>query len=170
MAKRTVSFASITTTAFADSANLTDGTYAAVIQGGTSTQRVNVLEVMLGGQSASTSQPQIILLSRDSTVAVTLGSTTTVDSANSASTAALAAPPITGNTFSGTKPQRLAGAGGHILCFSFNAYGGAARWLAKDWEEVDLVGNTQPLGELSLSAFTGTTAGAIGGHMIYEPF
>ena len=170
MAKRTVSFASITTAAIADTAVLTDGAYCSVIQGGSSTQRINVLEVMLGGQSASTSQPQIILLSRDSTVAVTLGATTTVDTPNSASTVALAAAPITGNFFSGTKPQRLTGAGGHILCFSFNAYGGAARWLAKDWEEVDLVGNTQPLGELSLSAFTGTTAGAIGGHMVYEPF
>lgn len=54
--------------------------------------------------------------------------------------------------------------------FSFNAYGGAARWLAKDWEEVDLIGNTANLGELSLSAFTGTTAGAIGGRVIYESF
>jgi hypothetical protein len=169
MAKRTVSFASITTTAFADTTGMTNGAYCTVVQGGSGTQRINVLEVMLGGQSASTSQPQIILLSRDSTVAVTVGATTTVDAANSASTAALAAAPITGNTFT-TAPQRLSGAGGHILCFSFNAYGGAARWLAKDWEEVDLIGNTANLGELSLSAFTGTTAGAIGGHLIYEPF
>jgi hypothetical protein len=170
MAKRTVSFASITTAALADTTNLTDGAYCTVLQGGSSTQRTNVLEVMLGGQSASTSQPQIILLSRDSTIAVTIGAVTTVDSPNMASTAALAAPVLVGNFWSGTKPQRLTGAGGHILCFSFNAYGGAARWLAKDWEEVDMVGNTQPLGELSLSAFTGTTAGAIGGHMVYEPF
>ena len=169
MAKRSVSFASITTAAFADASGLTDGTYCTVLQGGTSTQRINVLEVMLGGQSASTSQPQIILLARDTVVAVTLGATTTFDTPMLTATAALAAAPISGNFFSGTKPQRL-GTAGHILCFSFNAYGGAARWLAKDWEEVDLVGNTQPLGELSLSAFTGTTAGAIGGHMIYEPF
>ena len=169
MAKRSVNFASITTTAFADTASMTNGTYPTVIQGGSGSQRINVLEVMLGGQSSSTSQPQIVILSRDSTVAVTLGATTTVDSANSASTAALAAPPLTGNTFT-TAPQRLAGNGGHILVFSFNAYGGAARWLAKDWEEVDLIGNTASLGELSLSAFTGTTSGAVGGHVIYEAF
>ena len=169
MAKRSVNFATITTTAWGDTTGMTNGTYCTVLQGGSGTQRINVLEIMLGGQSASTSQPQIILLGRDSTIGVTLGSTTTVDSSNSASTAALAAAPLTGNYFT-TTPQRLAGNGGHLLCFSFNAYGGAARWLAKDWEEVDLIGNTANLGELSLSAFTGTTSGAIGGHMIYEPF
>jgi hypothetical protein len=169
MAKRTVSFASITTSAIADTNALTNNAYCTVVQGGSGSQRINVLEIMLGGQSASTSQPQIILLSRDSTVAVTIGATSTVDAANSASTVALAAAPITGNAFT-TAPQRLAGAGGHLACFSFNAYGGAARWLAKDWEEYDLIGNTASLGELSLSAFTGTTAGAIGGHLIYEPF
>jgi hypothetical protein len=169
MSKRTVSFASITTSAFGDTSGMTNNTYPFVLQGGSGTQRINVLEIMLGGQSSSTSQPQIIILSRDSTVAVTLGSTSTVDSAAMAATAALAAAPITGNAFS-TAPQRLAGNGGHLLVFSFNAYGGAARWLAKDWEEIDLVGNTANLGELSLSAFTGTTSGAIGGHAVYEPF
>ena len=169
MAKRSVNFATITTSAFGDTSNMTNGAYPTVIQGGSGSQRINVLEVMLGGQSSSTSQPQIIILSRDSTVAVTLGATTTVDSAHSASTVALAAAPLTGNTFT-TLPQRLAGTGGHILVFSFNAYGGASRWLAKDWEEVDLIGNTANLGELSLSAFTGTTSGAIGGHVVYEPF
>jgi hypothetical protein len=169
MAKRSVNFASITTTAFADTSSMTNGVYCTVVQGGSGSQRINVVEVMLGGQSSSTSQPQIIVLGRDSTVAVTLGATTTVDSAHSASTAALAAAPITGNFFT-TAPQRLTGNGGHVLVFSFNAYGGAARWLAKDWEEVDLIGNTASLGELSLSAFTGTTSGAVGGHLIYEPF
>ena len=169
MAKRSVSFATITTTAFADTAAMTNGTYCTVLQGGSGTQRINVLEVMLGGQSSSTSQPQIIILSRDSTIGVTIGATTTVDASNSASTAALGSAPITGNYFT-TPPQRLSGNGGHLLVFSFNAYGGAARWLAKDWEEVDLIGNTANLGELSLSAFTGTTSGAIGGHLIYEPF
>jgi hypothetical protein len=56
-------------------------------------------------------------------------------------------------------PSWLRYVGGHLLCFSFNV-----------WEEVDLVGNTASLGELSLSAFTGTTAGAIGGHLTYEPW
>jgi hypothetical protein len=169
MAKRSVSFASITTSAFGDTAAMTNGTYPCVLQGGSGSQRINVLEVMLGGQSSSTSQPQILILGRDSTVAVTLGATTTVDAALSASTAGLSATPLTGNTFT-TPPQRLAGSGGHLLAFSFNAYGGAARWLAKDWEEVDLIGNTANLGELSLAAFTGTTSGAIGGHVVFEPW
>lgn len=167
MAKRSISFASVTTAATADAVALGNTTYPTILQGGSGTQRINIIEVMLGGQSGSTSQPQIMLLSRDSTVGVTLGATSTVDSAFDSATAALAAAPISGNAFT-TAPQRQAA--GHLMNFSFNAYGGAARWLAKDGEEVNLLGNTQPLGEVSLSAFTGTTAGAIGGHLIYEPF
>jgi len=166
MAKRSVSAASITTAPIADTVNITNGAYLSVIQGGTTTQRVNLIEVMLGGQSASTSQPQVIVVARDSTIAVTLGATTTVDAPLDAATAALAAPPITGNTFT-TAPQRYAS--GHLLVFSFNAYGGMARWLAKDGEEISIIGTAVDLGELSCSAFTGTTAGAIGGHMVYEP-
>ena len=167
MAKIAVSFATIATIATGDTTNLANGSYPTVVQGGSGTQRINVIEVMLGGQSASTSQPQIILLSRDSTIAVTVGATTTTTASNDASTAALAAPPVIGNTFT-TLPQRSSTL--HLLNFSFNAYGGAARWLEKDGEEVSLIGNTASLGEVSLSAFTGTTAGSIGGHVVIEPF
>lgn len=121
----------------------------------------------MGGQSASTSQPQIMLLSRDSTVGATVVAGGTTDAAMDASTAALAAAPVTGNSAT-TLPQRSSTL--HLLNFSFNAYGGMARWLAKDGEEVSIIGNTASLGEVSLSAFTGTTAGAIGGHIVYEPF
>lgn len=167
MAKRIVSMTTQTPTATADTANLADATYPFLLQGGSATQRVNVIEVQLGGQ-AGASSPTIMLLSRDSTVAATnsLG-TGQNDTPMDASTAALAAPPLVGNTNT-TKPQRSASA--HLLNLSFNAFGGIVRWVTAPGEEISIIGNTASLGEISLSAFTGGTPGAIGAHMVYEPF
>ncbi len=167
MAKRSLFCATVTTAATADATNLANTSYLGLIQGGSTTQKINILEVMMGGQSASTSQPQIIVLGRDSTVGATVVAGGTNDASMDSATAALTAPPVTGNSAT-TLPQRSATL--KLLNFSFNAYGGMARWLAKDGEEVSIVGNAVNLGEVSVSAFTGTTPGAIGGHIIYEPF
>lgn len=167
MAKRALGLTTNTPTATADTTNLVDATYFGVVQGGSSTQRINILEVYLGGQAAS-STPTFMLLSRDSTVAATVSlGTGQTDAALDASTAALAAPPVTGNTAS-TKPQRSSTL--HLLNLSFNAFGGVIRWVAAPGEEISISGNTASLGEVSLSAFTGGTPGAMGGHIIYEPF
>lgn len=166
MAKRVVSITTITPTATADTTNLVDGSYPAIVQGGTSTQRINVLEVFLGGQ-AGASAPTYMVLARDSTVAATNSyGTGQTDAALDAATAALANPPLTGNTNT-TKPQRSSTL--HLLNLSFNAYGGLYRWVAAPGEEISTVGNTASLGEVSLSAFTGGTPGALGAHVIYEP-
>lgn len=167
MAKLSVGLTTFTPTATADTTNLVDATYLSVIQGGSSTQRINILEVFMGGQAGS-SAPTIMLLSRDSTVAVTvsLGTGNTIGALDAA-TAALAAPPVVGNTAT-TKPQRSSTL--HILNLSFNAFGGLVRWLAAPGEEISIVGNTASLGEVSLSAFTGGTPGLMGGHIVYEPF
>ena len=166
MAKRAQAITTITPTATADTTNLVDATYIGIIQGGSSTQRLNILEVYQGGQ-AGASSPTFMLLSRDSTVAATvsLGAGQT-DAALDAATAALAAAPLSGNTAT-TKPQRSATL--HLLNLSFNAFGGIVRWVAAPGEEISTVGNTASLGEVSLSAFTGGTAGLMGAHIIYEP-
>lgn len=167
MAKRALGLTTFTPTATADTTNLVDATYFGVVQGGSATQRVNILEVFMAGQAGS-SAPSIMLLSRDTTIAVTISlGTGNTDAPLDAATAALAAPPLVGNTAT-TKPQRSATA--HLLNLSFNAFGGLVRWLAAPGEEISIVGNTQPLGEVSLSAFTGGTTGLMGGHIIYEPF
>lgn len=167
MAKRSLSYATVTPTATADTTNLVDSTYLGLIQGGSSTQRVNILEVSLTGQ-AGASSPSIMLLSRDSTVGVTVSlSTGQTDAALDGATAALAAPPLAGSTAS-TKPQRSATL--HLLNLAFNAFGGIYRWVAAPGEEISTVGNTASLGEVSLSAFTGGTTGLMGSHIIYEPF
>jgi len=167
MAKRSLQQTTITPTATAHTTNLVDNTYPFVLQGGSTTQRINISEVMETGQAAA-SAPTLMLLARDSTVAVTAAAGTHTDAALNSATAALAAPPVVGSGFSGTKPQRSSTL--ILLNLAFNAFGGMVRWVAADEEEVDLVGNTASLGEVSLSAFTGGTPGLMGAHLIYEPF
>jgi hypothetical protein len=147
----------------ADTTNFTDNGYHA-IQGGSSTQRINIHEVYMGGQ-ATASAPCIMQFGRDSTVGATLtaGRLAALDPA----TAALAAPP-TAFVASTTKPQRSATLGA-LLNLSFNAFGGIVRWVAAPGEEIAMLGNTASLGELSLSAFTGGTPGLMGSHIILEP-
>jgi|SRR6185369_486392 len=167
MAKRIVSVTTQTPTATADTTNLVDATYPFLLQGGSSTQRNRVWEIYLGGQ-AGASSPTIMVLSRDSTVAATNSNGTgQTDASLEAATAALAAPALTGNTNT-TKPQRSSSL--HLMNLSLNCFGGIVRWVAAPEEVVDVVGNTASLGEVSLSAFTGGTPGALGAHMIYESF
>lgn len=167
MARRIVSITTITPTATADTTNLVDATYPFLLQGGSSTQINYVWEVSISGQAASSSSPTFMLLSRDSTVAATNSNGTgQTDTVLDASMAAVAAAPLTGNTNT-TKPQRSSTL--HLLNCSLNAYGGNFFWRANRIEECPkTLGNTASNGEVSLSAFTGGTAGAIGAHMIYE--
>jgi hypothetical protein len=165
MARYSLSWTSITPTATADTTNLVDSTYAAVLQGGSSTMRLAINEVYIGGEAAASSSPTIMVLARDSTVAATVSAGTTRNAALGGSTVA----PGTLATFghiATTKPQRSATL--HLLHLSFNAYGGIARWQARHGEEISVVGNTASLGEVSLSAFTGGTPGATSGHILYE--
>jgi hypothetical protein len=167
MARRITSITTITPTATADTTNLVDATYPFLLQGGTTTQVNKVWEISISGQAASTSSPTFMLLSRDSTIAVTnsLGSGQT-DASLDPATATLAAVPLVGNTNT-TKPQRSSSL--HLANASLNAFGGVYFWRANRLEECfSTLGNTASFGEVSMSAFTGGTTGAIGAHMIYE--
>jgi hypothetical protein len=164
VAKFTYSFTTFTPTATADTTALANGSYMNV-QGGNATQRLTFIEVYLGGQ-AGASSPTFMLLSRDSTVGVTMSSTsgamqTTLDATHSV----LSVVPI-GYTIAGTAPQRSSTL--HLLNLSYNAFGGIVRWVAAPGEEPVSYGNTASLGEVSLSAFTGGTAGLTGAHIVYE--
>lgn len=169
MAKRIASVTTVTPTATADATNLVDATYPFILQGGSATQRNRIWEIYEGGQ-AGASAPTFMVLARDSQVATGSNSAGTgqKDAALEAATAALAAPAVTGNTNATNKPQRSATLG--LLNLSFNAFGGVVRWVAAPEEVIDIVGATASLGEVSFSAFTGGTPGAMGSHMIYESF
>lgn len=168
MAKRSVSHRTLTPTATADATNLVDSTYPFALQGAASTQSTNIIEVQIGGQ-AGASSPTFMMLGRDSQIAT--GSLTADSTLNDAPlagpTAALAAPVVAFNKAATNKPQRSSTLG-CLLNLSLNCFGGIVRWVAAPGEEISMVGNTASLGELSLSAFTGGTAGLLGAHMIYE--
>ncbi len=166
MARRIVSITTLTPTAFADTTNLTDALYPFLLQGGSTTQVNKVWEISISGQAASTSSPTFMILSRDSTIAATNSTSTgQIDVPIDPATAALAAPALTGSTNT-TKPQRSTS---HLANCSLNAFGGVYFWRANRVEEAfSVLGNTASNGEVSLTAFTGGTTGAIGAHMIYE--
>ena len=169
MTRRVVADTTITPTATGDGANLVDNTYPCVVQGGSTTQRNGIWEVYCGGQTAATSSPTYMILGMDSQVGTgsnTRGSGQT-DAPMDSLAAALAAPVLTGNQFATNKPQRSSTL--HLINMAFNTYGGISKWQAYDSEgRVLIYGNAANVGEVSLSAFTGGTTGAMGFHLIYE--
>jgi hypothetical protein len=168
MAKRSFSAVNFTPTATADAAALANGTYMA-IRGGSSSQLNNIIEINVSG-FASVSSPTILQFARHSTVATTPTALAAPasDGPLHPSTAALAAPPVT-FTAAATGGQRSAATTDARLNMGLNAWGGINRWLAAPGEEFSILGNTAPLGEASLSAFTGGTVGPISASIIYEP-
>lgn len=153
----------------ADNLSLTASTYMA-LQGGTSTQVSFVDEIYMGGQAASTA-PLIMLLGRDSTV---VGTPTALSTPNSngpvnPSAGVLTAPAV-GAITGGTQAIRSNSVSLGKKNFTFNAFGGIVRAnYANTSDRFGILGNTASLGELSLSSFTGSTAGAaIGAHILYE--
>ena len=166
MAKRSFVSAGFTPVAVADTANFTDAGYMGLM-GGSTTQRVLIREVMLGGL-ATASAPTPMLLSRDSTVQATPTSLAAPnsDAALDPASAALAAP-VVAFVASTTKPQRAVTL--RLLSLGFNAFGGIVYWVAAQGEEPSLLGNTASLGEVSLSCFTGGTPGLLSAHIVYEP-
>jgi hypothetical protein len=164
MARWASAVPSFTTAATADATNLADTTHTS-IQGGSATQRGELREVYIGGLAGS-SAPSIMLLGRDSQVgtgALTGGRLAALDP----STAALAAPPLTFTSAATNKPQRSTTLGA-LLNLSLNAFGGIVRWYMGPDEVISYLGNTASLGELSLSAFTGSTAALIGTNIVFE--
>lgn len=166
MAKRSFSNISWTPTPVADTSSMTGSGYMGLM-GGSATQKLTIFEVFMGG-AAGSAAPMLMTLARDSTVNITptaLGAGQK-DAAFDPSTAALAAPAVSFVT-SATQPQRSSTLG--LLAIPFNAFGGIVRWLAAPGEEIGVLGNTASLGEVTLSMYTGGTAGLMGSHLIYEP-
>lgn len=170
MAFWSASHKSITPTATGDTTNLVDSTYPFAILGGSSTQKINVSEIFIGGQAGS-STPTLMVFGRDSQVGSgsLTADTNLLNAAIDSATAALAAAQSVFNKAATNKPQRSSTLGG-LLTLNLNCFGGIVRWVCQPRGEIVLLGNSASFGELSLSAFTGGTAGALGAHMIYEPF
>lgn len=163
MAKWSGAINNWTPVAVADATNFTSAGFMA-LQGGSSTQRIDVQEVYMGGL-AGASAPAQMQVARDSTVGATLSGGT--NAALDPATAALAAPQVLFGTAS-TKPQRSATL--ILLNLAFNAFGGIVRWVAAPGEELKMLGNAASFGELSLSHGASGTPGLMASHFIYETF
>ena len=169
MARRISAQTTFTPTAVADTTAFTAGQAMGFWKGGSGTQLTRFWEISISGQAASSSSPTFMLFSRDSTVGTGTQSQQTggTDTALDPATAALAAVVGVGSNWATTFPQR--DTANHLANCSLNAFGGVYFWRANRAEECFLMlGNTASNGECSLSAFTGGTPGAIGGHTIYE--
>jgi len=169
MAKRSFGVATFTPTATADTTNLANATYMAIGASG-ATAGLNVVEIFIGGQ-ASASSINLMQFARDSTLGASLGALAApnTDGPLDTRTAALAAVPLT-FVAATTAPQRSAATTAARLHLSMNSFGGIVRWQAAPGEEWGITGVTVNVSESSLSAYTGGSVGAIGAHLIYEPF
>ena len=168
MAKRVFQQAIWTPTATADNSAMTNATYMA-IEAANSTQQLNVLEIYMGGQAA-TSAVNIMQFARSLAFGITPTalSAPNGDGPMSTSTAALAAPPVT-YIAAGTGPTRTNTAATARLNLTFNAAGGIVRWKPAPGEEWVIIGTTVSVSGSTLSAYTGGNVGAMGAHIIYEP-
>jgi hypothetical protein len=167
MAKWSFTKQNLTPVAVLDAADFTNSGYMGLM-GGSTTQRIDIFEVYMGGL-ATASAPTPMVLGRDSTVQATPTALTTAESngAMDPATAALAAPQVA-FVASTTKPQRSASLA--KIAMGFNAFGGTARWVAGPGGELKILGNTASLGEVSLSCYTGGTPGLMNASIMYETF
>jgi hypothetical protein len=152
----------------ADGSALTTLQYMA-LQGGTATQVNFVEEVYMGGQ-ATASAPAIMLLGRDSTVVATPVALVTPNTNGplNASAGVLTAPAI-GAVTGSTQATRSNSVTLAKKNFTFNLFGGIVKASYQNTQDrFGILGNTASLGELSLSAFTGSTTGSVGSHILYE--
>lgn len=159
MAKWVATYETFTPTTVANATNFTDNGYWA-IQGGTSTQRFDIYEIMLVGQSTVAGNMNSMVFCRDSTVGGTLTALSSLQS-NAALDPASVAPSSAPIAFSAstTKPQRSVTAA--KLALGFNPFGGVVRWwtVPGSGAEFRCLGNTASNGEASISA-TGVGAPA----------
>ena len=151
-----------TPTAVANTTTMTNSGFQ-TIRGGSATQRVNVLEIYEGGQATS-SAPCYMLVGRNATTGTT--PTALTMALLDANAAASATVPVNYQAAS-TNPGRSSTLG-YLLNLSFNAFGGIVRWYKGPEETLSLYGTAADAGEISLSAFTGSTVGAMGTHFIIE--
>lgn len=176
MAKRVFTSQGLTfTAANAGSAIGTSSTYMA-LKGGSGTQIIDVLEVMVSGM-ASASTVAAMNLARASTLetgGVTAlaaphsdgGENPSITGLSSSQTVipfdvAVTTQPTPSNTVTDAK-----------LSLALNLFGGIVRWNAAPTQQWWIVGNTAPAGESVFwnSLTGGGASGLANAHIIYEPY
>lgn len=163
MARWTAFKGNWTPVAVADATNFTNEGHLC-LQGGSTTQRLRIREVKLGGLATS-SAPTHTVLARNSTVGASSLSGV-LNSAINPGTAALSNPPLAYST-STTKPQRSSTL--QVAGLGFNAFGGRCIQFWDDRDPLEILGNAASFGELSISSLNSGTPGLLDAHIIYEP-
>lgn len=171
MAKRLFNAQGQTFTATAYTTALTNATYLA-LKGGTSTQLIDVLEVLVSGM-ATASTVAAVELDRSSTI----GTTPTAlaapnsDGPMNPATAALSSVPVS-YVAASTGPQASNTTTDGRLNLGLNLFGGIIRWNAAPTQQWSILGSTAPLGESVLfnSSTGGGSSGLANAHIMYEPY
>ncbi len=170
MAKWAATYETVTPVTVSGLTNFTDNGYWAIV-GGTATQRFDVYEIYLVGQSTVSGNMNSIVWTRDYVNGATLTALSSLQSQGALDPASVA-PTSAPVAFSAstTKPQR--GVVGAKLVLGFNPFGGVARWWvpAGSGAEFKLLGSSTPNGEASLSCTTIGTPGAMMATIQYEVF
>lgn len=170
MAKRVFQVHTYTPTPTADGVALTNNTYQG-IEAGSAAQYLEIVEVYIGGQAAASSV-SIMQLARSAAFATTptaLTSASAADGPMRSYTLALATVPVT-YVAASTGPIRNTTAASARLNLGLNGFGGIVRWVAAPGEEFGIYGTSVSQSGSTLSAYTGGGTGAIGSHLVYEPF
>jgi len=171
MAKRIFTSAGLTFTASAAGSVATTSAYMA-LKGGSSTQLIDILEVLVSGKAAASAVGGFVL-KRASTIETT---PTTLAAPHSdgpmhPSTAALGAPAVS-FVAAATQPTPSNTVSDGTLNLGLNSFGGIIRWNAAPTQQFSQLGNTASLGESVL--FNSSTAGgataAGDAHIVYEPY
>jgi hypothetical protein len=170
MAKWVATYETFTPVGVSNATNMTDAGHWS-LQCGTATQRVDIFEVMLVGQSTTAGNMNSVFLARNGTLGATLTALSTVQAnapLNPASVAPTSAP--VAYSASTTKPQR--GLTLTKLALGFNPFGGIVRWRTEPGSggEFQLLGTSTASGEAGISASTIGTPAAMMATIQYEVF
>jgi len=171
MAKRIFTAQAQTFTAQATAATLTNATYMG-IQGGTSTQIVDILEILVSGfASASTVAAMVFAPASTAPTTPTALASPNSDGPAVANATALSTV-VTTYVAASTGPQASASATVAKLNLGMNLFGGIVRWNAAPTQQIQLIGNVANTGSYLLfnSSTGGGSSGAANAHIMYEPY
>jgi hypothetical protein len=172
MAKRTFMTPGTGFTAQTTNTALTSSTYMG-IQGGATTQVIDVLEFLISGLASSSTVADMLFSA--ATTAPTGATALTApqhDFGMNQYISALSAPAVTYNTATTAGPQISAVTSTLALNLSLNLFGGILRWNAAPTQQVTLIGSGAPTGSFALYNFSGGlgTSGTAACHIIYEAY
>jgi hypothetical protein len=174
MAKRLFTTGNQSYVATAAGTALAAGGQYMALKGGSTTQVIDILEVMISG-TATASAVMGMCLSRVSTLETGAASALTnpnSDGPMHTATAALAAPPVAFVDAATTEPTPSANIAHARLQLGLNAFGGIVRWNAAPTQQWTQTGNAANDGESvlsNISTFGGSTTTA-NAHIMYEPY